>query len=521
MVHAARAGGPRARVAPRRTFRLAAVAAVLLALVGWPQTGRAAAFGLDDVAQKAQELASRSFEDPRGKVPDWLLQIDYDQWRDIRFRSDEALWRARGSGFQVQFFHAGLFYDRPVRINLVDAKGVEPVAFSPSLFDYGKNKFASQVPQDLGFAGFRVHYPIKTPKYHDEVIVFLGASYFRALGKQQAFGLSARGLAIDTAESTGEEFPYFKEFWLVEPAKGAKELVLYALLDSPGVAGAYRFAIRPGESTSVDVELRLFLRREIKKLGMAPLTSMFFHGENTLREVFDFRPEVHDSDGLLMQTGTGEWIWRPLENPRALHVSSFQMENPKGFGLIQRDRDFANYEDLEARSELRPSAWVAPKGDWGKGRVELIEIPTKSDVNDNIVAFWVPAEAPKPGVPYALAYTMAWYGDDAKRPPGGRVVATRRDFGTNADAHRFVIDFAGGKLEKLPADTVLRAVLGISGGEDSAKLIEQQVIKNPVTGGWRLAFQVRPNHKGPIDVRAFLDNGGETLTETWSYVILP
>jgi glucans biosynthesis protein len=497
-------------------------ATLLLALLLCPALARAATpFGLDDVAKKAQELAAGEFEDPRGKVPDWLLQIDYDQWRDIRFRPDSALWRDRGSAFQVQFFHAGLFYDRPVRINVIDQKGVESVAFSPSLFDYGKNKFASQVPQDLGFAGFRIHYPIKTPKYHDEVIVFLGASYFRALGREQAFGLSARGLAIDTAESTGEEFPYFREFWLVEPAKNAKEMVLYALLDSPSVSGAYRFAIRPGETTDVDVEVRLFLRREIKKLGIAPLTSMFFHGENTLREVVDFRPEVHDSDGLLMQTGTGEWIWRPLENPRALHVSSFQMENPKGFGLIQRDRDFANYEDLEARSELRPSTWVAPKGDWGKGRVELIEIPTKSDVNDNIVAFWVPAEAPKPGAPVAIAYTMSWYGDDPKRPPAGRVVGTRRDFGTYADAHRFVVDFDGGKLAKLPKDTVLRGVVSIAGGDDSAKLLEQQVMQNPVTGGWRLTFQVRPNHKGPIDVRAFLDNGGETLTETWSYVILP
>jgi glucans biosynthesis protein len=329
------------------------------------------------------------------------------------------------------------------------------------------------VPQDLGFAGFRIHYPIKTPKYHDEVIVFLGASYFRALGKKEVFGLSARGLAVDTAESSGEEFPYFREFWLVVPSPGAKEMELYALLDSPSVSGAYRFVVRPGDETEVDVEARLFLRREVKKLGIAPLTSMYFHGENDLRVIVDFRPEVHDSDGLLVQTGTGEWIWRPLDNPRALHVSSFAMEHPKGFGLIQRDRDFASYQDLEARSELRPSAWVAPKGDWGK------------------------------------------------RPPGGRVVATRRDFGTFEDAHRFVVDFDGGKLAKLPADSVVRGVVSIAGGDDSAELLEQQVIKNPVTGGWRLAFQVRPRHKGPVDVRAFLDSGGEALTETWSYVILP
>jgi glucans biosynthesis protein len=509
---------PGSRTGTRAARALSCVLALLAALASAAEA-RAAAFGLDDVARKAQELAAQPYQDPRGQVPDWLLQINYDQWRDIRFRPDRALWK--GSPFQVQFFHVGLFYDRPVRVNVVEPKGVEPLAFSPSLFDYGQNKFASQVPQDVGFAGFRIHYPIKTPKYHDEVIVFLGATYFRALGKNEVFGLSARGLAIDTASSSGEEFPYFREFWLGKPAPGAKEMTIWALLDSPSVAGAYRFTVRPGGETTVDVEARLFLRREIEKVGLAPLTSMFFHGENTLREVVDFRPEVHDSDGLLMHTGTGEWLWRPLDNPRALHVSSYQMENPKGFGLIQRDRDFASYQDLEARSEARPSAWVAPRGDWGKGRVELIEIPTKSDVNDNIVAYWVPADGPKPGTPFSFAYTMTWYGDDAKRPPAGRVAATRRDFGTVENGHRFVVDFGGKSVEKIPGDQVLRGVVTIAGGNDSAELVDQQVVKNPITGGWRLTFQVRPLHKGPVDVRAFLDSGGDTLTETWSYVILP
>jgi len=514
---------PRRRATRARRWLGVAALAGLLALLGAAQA-RAATFGFDDVAKKAQELAAGTFQDPRGNVPDWLQQLSYDQWRDVRFRPERALWLEQGSGFQVQFFHLGLFYDRAVHINVVDAKGVKPVEFSPSLFDYGKNKFASQVPQDLGFAGFRIHYPIKTPKYHDEVAVFLGASYFRALGKKQLFGLSARGLALDTAESSGEEFPYFREFWLVKPSPGAKEMVLYALLDSGSVAGAYRFALRPGEETDMDVQVRLFLRRDIKKIGLAPLTSMFFHGENTdvaTREIVDFRPEVHDSDGLLVNTGTGEWIWRPLDNPRALHVSSSQTEHPKGFGLLQRDRDFASYQDLEARSELRPSAWVTPHGDWGKGRVELIEIPTRSDVNDNVVAYWVPADAPKPGTPYDVAYTVSWYGDDAKRPPGGRVLATRGDFGTVEDAHRFVVDFGGAPLEKIPADRVLRGVVSIAGGDDSATVLEQQVVKNDVTGGWRLTFQLRPQHRGPIDVRAFLDSGGDTLSETWSYVILP
>lgn len=498
------------------------LAAALWLAAAWLSVGEAgAAFDLNDVAAKAERLAKESFQEPKEQVPDWLLKIGYDQWRNIRFRPEHALWRDQRSPFQVQFFHPGLLYNRIVVANVVDAKGVRPAEFSPSQFDYDRNDFASKVPQNLGYAGFRIHAPFKTPKYYDEVIVFLGATYFRALGKQQVFGLSARGVAIDTAEPSGEEFPYFKEFWLVPPAPNAKDMTVYALLDSRSLTGAYRFTVQPGEQTTVNVDMRLFLRQEVKKLGIAPLTSMFYHGENTGRQFEDFRPEAHDSDGLLLSFKTGEWLWRALDNPRTLHVSGLHMQDPKGFGLTQRDRDFDHYQDLETRAELRPSVWISPRGDWGDGRVELVEIPTKSDTNDNIVAFWVPDKPPKPGEPVAFAYTMYWYGDDPTRSPGARVVATRRDHGTVEDAYRFVVDFAGKQTEALPADTVLRGVVTVASKEDSAEVLDQQVVKNPVTGGWRLTFQVRPKRKEPVELRAFIDKGGDALTETWSYVILP
>jgi glucans biosynthesis protein len=481
----------------------------------------AATFGLDVVAEKASKLAASPWMEPKGQVPDWLLGLSYDQWRDIRFRADASLWRDKKQPFQVQFFHPGLYYNRVVKIHLVEGERVRPVPFSPSQFDYGKNDFASRVPQDLGFAGFRVHHPIKTKDYYDEVIVFLGASYFRALGKNEVFGLSARGLAIDTAESWGEEFPYFREFWLVTPAPNAKELVIYALLDSPSVTGAYRFAVDPGDQTIVRVECRIFARKEVRKLGIAPLTSMFFHGENTGRWFDDFRPEVHDSDGLLAHFASGEWLWRPIDNPKTLSVSSFDAENPRDFGLLQRDRRFDSYQDLETRAELRPSVVITPTGDWGPGRLQLVEIPTNADVNDNVVSYWVPTKGPKPGEPTSYAYTMVWYGEDTTRPPGGRVVATRRDSGTVKDATRFVIDFEGKKLAAIPAERVLRGVVTIAGGDEVAELVDQHVVKNPVTGGWRLTIQVRPKGRGPVELRAFLDEGNEVLTETWSYALMP
>jgi len=494
-------------------------AALLVGLVWLSRP--AAAFDLDDVAAQAEKLAREPYRDPQGQVPDWLLKITYDQWRDIRFRPDHALWRDRKLPFQVQFFHPGLYYDRTVAINTIEDGKVRPVEFSTSQFDYGKNDFAGKIPRHFGYAGFRVHYPLNNPDYYDELIVFVGASYFRALGRHEVYGLSARGLAIDTVASTPEEFPYFNEFWLATPDANARQLEFYALLDSPSVTGAYHFVVIPGDETVVNVDNRIFFRREVEKLGIAPLTSMFFHGENTLQPPVDFRPEVHDSDGLLLHFDTGEWLWRPLENPRTLQVNSLQMHNPKGFGLLQRDRNFEHHQDLETRTDLRPSVWIGTGGNWGEGHVELVEIPTNTDINDNVVAYWVPRDKPKPGDSLFFSYVMSWYGDDPARPPGGRVVATRRDYGTMENVHRFVLDFEGGKLEALPAEQAPRAVVTVAGGEQTGEIVDQHVVKNPVTGGWRLTFQVRPKTSAPLELRAFLERDEKALTETWSYAVLP
>ena len=497
-------------------------AAALVAGVASGAAGAAAAtFSLDDVAAQAQRLAQEPFQADKNRVPEWMLNMDYDQWRDIRFRPDHALWRAQRLPFQVQFFHPGLYYDRGISVNVVDAHGVHHLPFATDNFDYGKNDFASAIPADVGYAGFRIHAPIKTPKYFDEVIVFLGASYFRSLGKHEMFGASARGVAIDTVEPSGEEFPYFTEFWLVQPAPGARALTVYALLDGPSITGAYRFVIQPGEQTIVNVDARLFRRKDVRKLGIAPLTSMFFFGENTPHTFDNFRPEIHDSDGLMMLNGTGEWLWRPLDNPRTLQVNSFQLHNPQGFGLIQRDRDFDHYQDLETRQELRPSIWIAPRGEWGDGRVELVQLPTKKDINDNIVAYWIPAVMPPLAEPLSFAYTMYWYGDDATRPPGGRVVATRRESGTSPGSYRFVIDFSGKALNALPANAPVRGVVTVAAGGAAGEFLDQHLIKNPVTGGWRLSFQVQPKTDKPLELRAFLDKDGNALTETWTYGVVP
>lgn len=493
--------------------RLLAGAALVVA------SGIAAAFGLDDVDRIARDLASRPQAKPAFMLPKALKDLSYDQTRDIRFDPDHALWRRDRLPFEVQFFHLGGLFDQPVRIHEVSGKTVREIEFDPAQFNYGANRLDKGQLGKLGFAGFRIHYPLNTPTYKDELAVFLGASYFRILGKGQRYGASARGLAIDTAERNGEEFPRFEQFWIEKPASGADRLVLYALLDSRRVTGAYRFVLRPGLETAAEVEARLHFREPVAKLGIAPLTSMYMYGENQPGGPEQFRPEVHDSDGLSIASSSGEWIWRPLVNPRRLLVTSFALPGAQGFGLMQRDRAFTNYEDLEARYELRPSLWVEPTGKWGSGRVELVQIPTPDETNDNIVSYWVPAEAPRAGGTMSVAYrVLALRGSD-RRPGTAWVTQSRRGRGFHAvpdDAVKFTVDFEGPALAALPRSAEVEADVAIAGGVRQLLVVH----RNEVRGGWRMVVQARRTDKDkPMELRAHLRRSGEVLSETWSYIV--
>jgi len=500
------------------TRRIARVGFLCLLLPAAP----APAFDFNDVAAKARRLAASAYQAPARNIPKTLASLDYDQYRDIRFDPTKSYWRNAKLPFELAFFHQGGSFDTPVKVHEVVGKNVHEIRFDPKSFHYGANDLNPKDLAGLGFAGFRVHYPVNTQKYKDEVLVFLGASYFRAVGKGQVYGLSARGLAVDTALSSGEEFPQFTEFWIERPGATDKELNIYALLNSPRVAGAYRFTLRPGTDTVVDVKARLYLRENVTTLGIAPLTSMYFFGENQRPAVEDYRPEVHDSDGLAIHSGTGEWIWRPLVNPRRLLVTSFALSNPAGFGLMQRDRRFDSYEDLEARYQLRPSAWVEPKGQWGPGRIELVQIPTPDETNDNIVAFWVPENTPRPGTPFDFEYRLLWQKDAEKRPPSSWVVQTRRGHGwvrKPDDSVALSVDFEGPALKKLSADEKVGAVVS---SNDNGRILETNTIRNDVTGGWRMTVRLRRvDAKKPVELRGYLNSNNNTLSETWSYILPP
>ncbi len=478
----------------------------------------------DDVGARARQLAEKPFvAEARAAAanPAASDALTYDQYRDIRFRPDHSLWRDQKLPFEVQFFHPGFVNTETVRINEVTADdATHPIAFDAANFDYGHNAAPSKALAS-GYAGFRVHFAINNAAHKDEVIVFQGASYFRAVGKDQRYGLSARGLAVDTVGAGAEEFPRFTEFWLEKPAADATSLTVTALMDSKSVTGVYRFVVTPGADSVVDVQSRLYLRKNVTTLGIAALTSMFFSGENQ-PQPGDFRPEVHDSDGLMVETGTGEWLWRALSNPKHTLTTSFAMPSLKGFGLMQRDRSYASYEDDEARYELRPSAWVTPTNDWGPGRVELVQLNTVDETNDNIVAYWVPGKLPAAGAPLDLSYRLRWQGHEQQHPPGAWVTQSRsgRSFASlGAGEEQLIVDFTGPALAALPADAPVKAVVT---GVANVDVVSTNVYRNEANGTWRLALRYKQRKADePVELRAFLQHGNDILSETWTHVIPP
>lgn len=511
------------KVGPRKVVARGGMAAWLLLA-----TGYVPAFSLEDVDAKARALAEQGYVVPQTNLPDVFREMKYADYQKIRFNADKAYWANEPTPFELWFYHQGMHFDVPVKINEITATDVRPIEYDPGYFSYDDLQLDPAALQNLGFAGFKVLHPLNQADRKDELITFLGASYLRALGKGQWYGLSARGLAIDTAMPSGEEFPRFTEFWIEYPEADRRNLIIYALLDSPRATGAYRMVVTPGMDTTLDVDARIYLREGVGKLGIAPLTSMFLYGPNQPATQVNYRPAIHDSDGLAIHTGNGEWIWRPLNNPRRLSISTFSVENPRGFGLMQRSDDFDDFEDLDDRYDLRPSGWVEPKGDWGKGHVELVEIPTPDETNDNIVAFWTPETTPPPGRPLEVSYRLHFTRDEpALHDPGlAWVSQTRRSTGEVKQPNlirqpdgsiAYVVDFEGPALARLLPETPLRAQVS---HDDNGELVDQHVRYNPVTKGWRLFVRLKAKDPTrPVELRAALLDGEQTVTETWSYQV--
>ncbi|MEQ9812782.1 MAG: glucan biosynthesis protein G [Azospirillaceae bacterium] len=477
--------------------------------------------GFEALSEQARALSMEEPRMPERVVADFWRELDYDALRQIRYRPDRAI-PLGGSRFSLQLFHPGHFFLEPVQLGLVRNDMVEPLDFDPGRFDYGTLDIPESVVPPQGHAGFRVHFPINRPDVSDEFAVFLGASYFRLIGAGQRYGISARGITVDTGLPSGEEFPRFSAFWIEAPDGETRSLTVWALLEGPSVTGAYQFVLTPGDGTACEVMAAVFPRRGAK-FGFAPMTSMFRHGELATRQFDDFRPEVHDSDGLSMLNGNGDWIWRPLSNRRQLQITSLIDPAPAGFGLLQRDRDFDHYLDLEARYELRPDLWADLGHGFGEGSVELVEIPTISEINDNIVAHFVPASQPVAGRRLDLAYRLDTTFHPARDGEIARVRSSRAGAGIRPGqeelraeaAHRtFVIDFTGGAF---PADAGVDAVVEVSRGT----LDNVTATPNAPIGGWRAFFDFTPEDDQPVEMRCHLVHAGTIVSEIWSYLWIP
>jgi len=500
-------------------LRLLGVSLLLMASI----SHAAEKFAFSSVIEQARQRAAHAYEAPEA-IPNFMRELSYSQYQDIRFDPEKSLWKQGQSPFQVMLMAPGLYFTHAVKINLVESSGVKALPFKKDLFTFTDPELEKLIPPDLGYAGIKLTFPLFEKDVQNQFLVFAGASYFRGVGKHNAWGISSRGIAINTGLPGGEEFPSFVEFWLEHPAAGARSMRVYGLLDGPSMSGAYEFIVTPGERTVVKVKSVLFPRDSIQLMGVAPLTSMFFFGENTSRPKGEWRAQVHDSDGLLIHNGSGEWLWRPLINPVNLEMDYFATHDVQGFGLLQRDTAFASYHDLGARYDSRPSTWVTPEGKWGPGQIVLVQLPTREETNDNIVAFWSPQSPAKPNTPYQIGYTLTFGGPDVANTSMGHVTNTFIGDGNivgggnHKGAYRVVVDFAGGELDKLKPNA---AVQGLVTGLDGTEVLEYFVEHNPVENSWRLSLLALPGKGKSLSLRAFLQEQDRALSETWTYRLPP
>ncbi|MDQ0314048.1 glucan biosynthesis protein [Amorphus orientalis] len=477
------------------------------------------AFSFDALTERMKARAAEAYTPPSSSVPDHIRQLDYEAYKQVAFRPDRAIWEGTDLPFRLQAFHTGWLFNEPVRLfEVVDGEARE-LTFSTEDFEYRPPLDAetfrnTELP---GVAGFRVHFPLNRADVFDEVIAFQGASYFRAVGYGNVYGISARGLAIDTASSREEEFPRFTEFYIERPTPQSRQIRIYAALDSESVTGAYAFTVTPGRDTITDVTARLFFRNDVQRLGVAPMTSMFLYGENNRATFDDYRARVHDSEGLRIVRNNGDEIWRHLNNPRVLANSFFGEENPVSFALNQRHRAFADYEDAEARYDKRPSLRVEPRHGFEKGHVQLVEIPADADHMDNIVAFWTPADPIQAGASPEYAYRMVWGDAGSEESTLALAVSTRTGIGGTSGSRddsirKFVVDFSGGMLRGLRPDAPVTPATYVGGGE-----VVTSSLARVEDGLWRFAIDIRPEGERPVEMAVRLTVADRPLTETWLY----
>ncbi len=484
-----------------------------LALVGAVVGGHVAAqsqvppvdtpFGPETVRDLAKARAARAYVAPDTRLPAKLATIDYGDYANLHFEADKALWRAEGLPFQVQFFPRGYLYTARIDIFEVADGRARPIAFALDLFN-NAGMSNDVFPADLGFSGFRLHHPINNKDY-EEFAVFQGASYFRAVGRGEVYGQSARGLSIGSGEP-GEEFPDFRIFWLERPAPGATSVVVNALLDSPAATGAFRFRIHPGTATVFDVEATIYPRHDIANVGLAPASSMFFLGDINRFRTGAKRSPIHDSQGLEIWNGQGERLWSPLDNPPQLEAAAFEDASPRGFGMMQRRRP-PDPDDPQAY-QRRPDLWIEPLGRWGPGAVQLVDITTTDANADNVTTFWRPRTSLRAGAALPISYRLTWGQRGPHEPHEPRVIDSRR---SGLQGRHIDIEYRAAE----------GATFDIADLQSEIATSTGRITASTITGGGEgavvLGFDLDPGAASAADLRAVLTRRGRAASETWLY----
>lgn len=472
--------------------------------------GEGQRFEAGAMVETARALSRRPYAAPANDLPGEFANLTYEQYVAIKALPPALIWGGENRGFVVEPLHRGFVFSNAVGLFTVEGGQVRRVGYDRSRFEFGRTAGPATIG-DIAFSGFRLQSTFGNGQLSEFAIV-QGATFFRALARGQNFGVMARALTLRPAETRGEEFPMFRGFWIERPNPGMNALVVHGLIDSESASGAVRMTFRPGDISIVDLELTLFPRVAIEHVGLGGMGSSYLFGPNDRRGVDDARPAVFESKGLQMLNGQGEWLWRPLQNPETLQSSAFVDQNPRGFGLLQRDRDFSAFQDDDQRFERRPSLWIEPIGEWGQGAVQLIEIPSDSEVNDNILAYWRPRTPMAAGSEVAVSYRQFWCWTPPERPPLAVVTATSVGRGGAGRRRRFAVDFVGEGLNgAAPPD--LRPSLTASTGT----ILGLKAWPYPDRKAMRVGFELDPGNENASELRLVLEAGGKPLSETWLY----
>ncbi|KNY20406.1 glucan biosynthesis protein D [Methylobacterium sp. ARG-1] len=474
--------------------------------------GAGAPFEANTLADIARARAAAPYAAPRtDDVPAVLKGLSRDAYEAIHPVPGRAVWAGRDFGYEIEPLLRGSIFDTPVSLFTVENGRVQPLAYDKDSL-IAANIALPELTADTAFSGFRLRARFSDGGDVSNFALFQGASFFRLVAEGQDFGINARALALRPADSRGEEFPLFRALFIEAPAPG-QPIVVHALVESESATAAFKLTLTPGREASVaGIDGTVFARAELDHIGLGGMQGSYLFGPLDRQKVDDLRAAAFSVEGLSIRNGYGEPIWRPVHNPEALQVSAFLDRGPKGFGLMQRARAYDDFEDDRRHWEQRPSLWIEPQDDWSEGAVTLLEIPSDSELNENVFAYWRPkAKLTKGGEMRFLCrqhWSKGW--PDPLPPELARVKDSRCGRGSTGTRRLFAVDFQGDGLAR-PEE--IEVALSASAGT----ITRQDRFHYPERRTLRVLFELDPGSERASELRLGLRRGQDRASETWLF----